>query len=177
VADHPAGRRTLDEHAEALKRLAELDPGLTYETGRPGLSVAQTDSTTSPHLPAIRAAVEAWNRGDWDAALSINGPNAPEIDASGDRGEWSGVARGRGAVIRMWTALTDSWDSVRYEIDRTIGDGDQVVTCLTGHFAGRDGIEATVHIYWAWIFEDGWLVRLVARNELVGALEAARLTE
>jgi hypothetical protein len=177
MADHPAGGRIVDEHADALKRLAGFDPDLTYEAGRPGLSAVQTDSKASPHLPAIRAAVEAWNRGDWDAALSIGGPNAAEFDASEDRGEWSGVARGRGSVIRMWTAVTDSWDSVRYEIDRFIGDGDEVVTCLTGHFAGRDGIEATVHIYWAWIFEDGWLVRLVTRNEFAKALEAAGLTE
>jgi SnoaL-like domain len=177
MADHPAGGRIVDEHADALKRLAGFDPDLTYEAGRPGLSAVQTDSKASPHVPAIRAAVEAWNRGDWDAALSIGGPNAAEFDASEDRGEWSGVARGRGSVIRMWTAVTDSWDSVRYEIDRFIGDGDEVVTCLTGHFAGRDGIEATVHIYWAWIFEDGWLVRLVTRNELADALEATGLTE
>jgi len=177
MADHPAGGRIVDEHADALKRLAGFDPDLTYEAGRPGLSAVQTDSKASPHVPAIRAAVEAWNRGDWDAALSIGGPNAAEFDASEDRGEWSGVARGRGSVIRMWTAVTDSWDSVRYEIDRFIGDGDEVVTCLTGHFAGRDGIEATVHIYWAWIFEDGWLVRLVTRNEFADALEAAGLTE
>lgn len=109
--------------------------------------------------------------------MSINGPLRPEIDASGDRGEWSGLARGKGEVIRMWNALTGSWESVRYDLDRFIGEGDQVVTCMTGHFAGRDGIEATVHVYWAWIFEDEWLVRIVARNELADALEAAGLTE
>ena len=109
--------------------------------------------------------------------MSINGPHTPEVDASGDRGEWSGVARGKGQVIRMWTALTEPWESVRYEVERFIGDGDRVVTCLNGHFAGRDGIEATVRVYFAWIFEDGWLLRLVVRNELADALEAAGLTE
>jgi len=132
---------------------------------------------TSPHVPAIRNAVEAWNRGDWAAAMSINGPKPPEIDASGDRGEWSGRACGKGPVRRMWTALTEPWESVHYEVNRVIGDGDHVVTCMTGHFAGRDSIAATVHVYWAWIFEEGWLVRIVARNELADALEAAGLTE
>jgi hypothetical protein len=131
----------------------------------------------SPHVAAIRESLEAWNRGDWDAAISINGPNPPEIDASRDRGEWSGVARGKGPVFRMWNALTEPWGSVRYEIDRFIGDGDQIVTPIVGHFAGRDGIGATVHVYFAWIFEDGWLVRIVGRNDLADALEAAGLTE
>jgi len=66
---------------------------------------------------------------------------------------------------------------VRYELERSVGDGDEVVTCIAGHFAGRDGIEVTVHIYFAWIFEDGWLVRLFVRNELADALTAAGLSD
>ena len=56
---------------------------------------AALPDSPSPHVPAIRDSLAASNRGEWDAAMRINGPMPPEIDTSGDRGEWSGIARGQ----------------------------------------------------------------------------------
>ena len=128
------------------------------------------------NVEKVQAAIEAWNRGDWDAALSNTAPDF-ELDNSSNLAEWRGVHRGRNEVRRLWQSFVEPWQSVRFEIDEFIEAGDQVVTRQTAHFVGRDGIEATTRTAWCWTFRDGKLTRLLASNELGEALEAAGLSE
>jgi ketosteroid isomerase-like protein len=127
------------------------------------------------NVERVRAAIEAWNRGDLDAALTVAAPDL-EVDTSSTVGEWRGVHRGRDAARRLWqTFFVDPWESVRVEIDEVIEADDHVVTRQTGHFVGRDGIEVTNRTAWCWTFRDGELSRLLVSNELDEALEAAGL--
>ena len=48
------------------------------------------------NVEMIRAAMEAWNRGDWDEALKDAAPGF-ELDNSSSAGEWRGVAQRPGS--------------------------------------------------------------------------------
>jgi hypothetical protein len=45
------------------------------------------------------------------------------------------------------------------------------------YLRGRDGIEVRARTNWAWQFEDGWLVRFFAFNEIDDGLGAVGLSE
>ena len=129
------------------------------------------------NVEAVRAAIDAWNRGDWDEALKDGAPDV-ELDNSSAMGEWRGVHKGPDEVKRMWRKFVEPWESVRIEIDEFIDAGEHVVTRQTGRFTGRDGIQVETHdTGWCWTFRDGVVTRVFASNEFDEALEAAGLRE
>jgi ketosteroid isomerase-like protein len=131
------------------------------------------------NVEKVRAAIEAWNRGDWEEALKDAAPDFV-VDNSTNFGEWRGVHRGPEQVKRMWQKFTEPWESVHIEIDEIIEAGEGVLlTRQTARFVGRDGIElpGPVRSGWLWTFRDGAAVRLDAFNNLDEALEAAGLSE
>ena len=130
------------------------------------------------NVEIIRAAMEAWNRGDLDGALKDAAPDMV-LDNSMNLGEWSGVHEGADQVRRMWQAFTENWESVRIEIHEFIEVDEAVVlTRQKAHFVGRDGIElpGPTRSGWVWTLHEGMLVRLTAYNDLDEALEAVGLS-
>jgi len=127
----------------------------------------------------IRAAMEAWNRADWDEALKDAAPGF-EVDNSSSAGEWRGVHKGRDQAKRMWEAFLEPWESVRIEVSEFIEANEGVVvTRQKAHFVGRDGIElpGPTRSGWVWTIRDGKLAYLVIYNDLDEAFEAAGLSE
>jgi ketosteroid isomerase-like protein len=131
------------------------------------------------NVEMISAAMDAWNRGDWDEALKDAAPDFV-LDNSMNKGEWRGVHRGPDEVKRAWHTLTEPWQSVRIEISEFIEAGrGVVVTRQAGRFIGRDGIElpGPARSGWLWRIRDGKLVYVATYNDLDDALEAAGLRE
>ena len=128
------------------------------------------------NVEVVRAAWDAWNRGDWDEWRSYLSPDF-ELDGSSTLGEWRGVHRGLDQVERAMQQFKEPWKSVRIEIDELIDAGEYVVTRTTGHFLGRDGMEVQAGGAWCWSFRDGVVIRGLFSNEFDDALEAAGLTE
>ena len=96
------------------------------------------------NVEMIRAAMEAWNRGDWEEALKDADPGFV-VDNSMNLGEWRGFHRGTDQVKRMWQKFTEPWETVHIEIDEFIEVGEGVLlTRQTARFVGRDGIELPV---------------------------------
>ncbi len=127
------------------------------------------------NVEIISAAMDAWNRGDWDEALKDAAPDFV-LDNSMNLGEWRGVHRGSDQVKRAWQVLTEPWQSVRIDITEFIEAGEDVlVTRQTGLFVGRDGIElpGPFRSGWLWKIRDGKLVYVATYNDLDEALEAA----
>jgi len=127
----------------------------------------------------IRAAMEAWNRRDWDEALKDAAPDFV-LDNSMSAGEWRGVHRGPDEVKRTWGMLTEPWQSVRIEVIEFIEAKEGVVvTRQKARFVGRDGIElpGPTRSGWLWTIRDGKLASLATYNDLDEALEAAGLSE
>jgi ketosteroid isomerase-like protein len=131
------------------------------------------------NVEMIRAAMEAWNRGDWDEALKDTAPDFV-LDNSMNSGDWRGIHRGADEVKRAWGLLTEAWQSVRIEVSEfTEADEGVVLTRQRAHFVGRDGIElpGPTRSGWLWAIRDGKIVHLTTYNDLDDALEAARLRE
>ena len=131
------------------------------------------------NVEMIRAAMDAWNRGDWDETLKDAAPDF-EVDNSSSAGEWRGIHRGTDQAKRMWEAFLEPWESVHIEVSEFIeADEGVVVTRQKAHFVGRDGIElpGPTRSGWLWTIRDGKLAHLVVYNDLDEALEAAGLRE
>jgi ketosteroid isomerase-like protein len=128
------------------------------------------------NVAIVRAAIEAWSRGDWDAWFKNVAPDI-EFDSTRDLGEWRGVYTTRDGVMRLWKRFAETWESVRIEVEQLIDAGDQVVSRQTGTLTGRDGIEVTVRSYFLWRLRDGAITHLVSYREFEAALEAAGLSE
>ena len=123
----------------------------------------------------IRSGVDAFNRGDWDAAFEYFAPDF-ELDNSRDLGEWRGVHRSADEVKRMWATFTAPWESWRMQIDEIIEAGEHLVTRQTMFIRGRDGIELTARNNFLWTIRDGAVTKLVSYPEVGDALEAAGLS-
>ena len=131
------------------------------------------------NVEMIRAAMEAWNRRDWDEALKDAAPDFV-LDNSMNAGERRGVHRGPDEVKRSWGMLTEAWQSVRIEVIEFIEAKEGVVvTRQKAHFVGRDGIElpGPIRSGWLWTIRDGKLAYLTTYNDVDEALEAAGLSE
>ena len=132
--------------------------------------------TSEDHIESLRSMVDAFNRGDWDAAREHWAPEI-EFDNSSIRAEWRGVYRGRDEVLRLWLTVTEVWESFRGEIEEFIpAPPDAVVTRQTAHLVGRDGIEVTARTCSVFQFRNGVVVRWLFFNELDDALAAAGLS-
>ncbi len=127
----------------------------------------------------IRAAIDAWNRGDWDESLKDAAPDFV-LDNSMNMGEWRGVHEGPEQVKQAWATFTEPWQSVRLEVSEFIeADGGVVVTRQKAHFVGRGGIElpGPVRSGWLWRIRGGEIAYVATYNDLDEALEAAGLSE
>jgi ketosteroid isomerase-like protein len=127
------------------------------------------------NVEIVRAAVDAWNRGDWDAVLK-DAATSFEFDFS------RSVGPGRGIYsvdqMRMYfDEVTEPWESLHLEPDEFIEAGEHVVMPNTLHAQGRDGIELQARSAWLWTIHDGTVARLCFYQERQEALEAVGLSE
>jgi ketosteroid isomerase-like protein len=127
------------------------------------------------NVEIIRAVVAAFNRGDWDAALSYAAPNL-RWDTSRDLNEWRGVYETPEGVKRALEGFYGMWESWQGEIEEFVHVGDHVVvTRQTGYLRGRDGIEVTARTSAVLKVRDGVVTEWTHYTELKEALEAAGL--
>jgi len=121
----------------------------------------------------VRAALDAYNRGDVEAMLKYAAPDC-ELDWSRSIGPQRGLYR-LDQIGQM--NIGESFESVRTEPEELIDAGDHVITPLVGYFRGRDGIEVTARFTYLWTLRDGAVVRVALYQERGQALEAAGLRE
>ena len=127
------------------------------------------------NVEIIRAAIDAINRGDWEAVLKDADPDF-EFDLSRAVGPVQGVFKldqTRGLLEEFF----GMWEAVRWEIDELREVGDHVAASTTNYLRGRDGIEVTARTPWVWTFRDGSIVRQCVYQEWQEALEAVGLSE
>ena len=127
------------------------------------------------NVEIVRASIDAWNRGDWDAALKDAAPSF-EFDFSRSVGPGRAVYS-LDQMRRYFDEFVQAWESLRLEVDEFIEAGEQVVTPLTSHHRGRDGIELQARLALVWTFRDGVLTHLTFYQERQEALAAAGLSE
>jgi len=127
------------------------------------------------NVEIVRAAVDAWNRGDWDAALKDGAPSF-EFDFSRSVGPRRGVYS-LDQMRGFFHEFVESWESNRIEADEFIEAGEHVVTPNTLYVRGRDGIEVQARAAWVWTLREGRITRLCFYQERQEALEAVGLFE
>jgi ketosteroid isomerase-like protein len=127
------------------------------------------------NVEIVKAAIDAVNRGDWDAAFQDAAPGF-EQDFSRALGPWRGVF-GLDQVQRIWEEFAASWESFRIEPHEFIEVGDHVVVPGTGHMVGRDGIEVEARLTPVWTIRNGAIERVTMYQERQDALEALGLSE
>ena len=123
----------------------------------------------------VRAAIDAYNRGDVDAAFKDVIP-----DFEYDQTRAVGIDRGVFNLEQFRSLLTtfaNSWESFTIGADELIDAGDDVVMPFTNVARGRDGIEVQARGVWVWTIRDGSIVRACLYQERHQALEAAGLSE
>src|SRR3954465_12015993 len=129
---------------------------------------------TGENVETIRAALAALTRGDLDAALKDMSPEF-EFDFSRSVGTVPGVY-GLDEMPGFWNNFAEAWESVRMEAEEFIEAGDQVVTPITTHARGRQGVEVQARGAWVWTFRGGSIARICFYQELQEAFEAAGLS-
>ena len=127
------------------------------------------------NVEIVRAAIEAYNRGDVDAAFKDVGPEF-EFDQTRAVGLDRGVFNLE-QFRNLLTTFADSWESVTLGADELIDAGDDVVMPFTNVARGRDGIEVQARGVWVWTIRGGSIVRACLYQERQEALEAAGLSE
>jgi ketosteroid isomerase-like protein len=127
------------------------------------------------NVEIITAAIDAWNREDWDAALKDLAPDA-ELDFSRAIGPRHGVYR-RDQLQEFWADFTELWESARIEPQEFIQAGEQVVVPWTLHTLGREGIEVQARPCFVWTIRDGTVVHVCMYQERREALQAVGLSE
>jgi ketosteroid isomerase-like protein len=127
------------------------------------------------NVEIVRATIDAWNRGDWDATLKDATPSF-EFDFSRAMGPGRGVYR-LDQLGEYFRQFTEAWESLRLEADEIIEAGEQVVTPNTLYARGRDGIELQAHSAWVWTIRDGKVAHLCFYQGRQEALEAVGLSE
>ena len=127
------------------------------------------------NVELVKAAIEAWNREDWDTALQNAAPGC-ELDMSRAVGPVSGVLD----LAQLRLVLVDfaeHFESARVEPHEFIEAGDLVVVPWTLHVRGRGGIEAASRVAIVWTIRDGAIERMSMYQERQEALEAVGLSE
>jgi ketosteroid isomerase-like protein len=127
------------------------------------------------NVEVIRAAVAAFNRGDWEAALADLAPDF-EFDFTRAVGPVHGVFK-LDQIRGFLDEFFGQWESVRFEIDELIPVGEEVVVRFDNTHRGRDGIEVRVRPSGVWTFRNGTIIRACLFQELDEAKKAAGLPD
>ena len=127
------------------------------------------------NVEMVKAAIDAINREDWDAAFKDAAPGF-ELDFSRAVGPYRGVYR-LDQARRFVKDFNATFESVRWEADQLMDAGEHVVLLGTIYYRGRDGIETTASVKQVWTFREGAAERFVMYQERQEALDAAGLSE
>jgi ketosteroid isomerase-like protein len=127
------------------------------------------------NVEIIKAAIDAFNRQDWDAFLENAAPGA-ELDFSRAEGPFSGVFK-LDQLRPEFEDFSQYWESVSIELHESIETGGQVIAPMTMHARGREGVEVAASPTYVCTIRDGAIQRIVMYQEREDALEAVGLSE
>ena len=129
------------------------------------------------NVEAVHQVVDAWNRRDFDAAISVAHEDA-EIHFIGGFADLIGEEYdGREGILRFWRDMLETIGG-QVAVETTIDAGEQVVIITTVEGTGAEsGVPVTLRFGQVWSFRDTKAIRLDLYYEPSEALEAAGLRE
>ncbi|MGH2991115.1 MAG: nuclear transport factor 2 family protein [Solirubrobacterales bacterium] len=129
------------------------------------------------NLEIVRELNDAFNRGDYAAALSALAPDVEWYVPPGiSIGEE--VFRGHDAIQRGFALWLDAWETYQFEPTEILDHGDHVVVAGTQLGRGRgSGVEVNLQTFHVFTLRNGKVIRLRNFDDRVAALDAAGLSE
>jgi ketosteroid isomerase-like protein len=125
----------------------------------------------------VRRTVEAFNRGDLQAALDEFAPDAV-WDWSNSHGFDAGLYRGHDDIRGFWQRFLGAFDEMRFDLRDVVEVEDGVLIAENiGYVQGREGIEAQARSAWLIITSGGQITSLTMYQTKQEALEAVGLRE
>jgi ketosteroid isomerase-like protein len=129
------------------------------------------------NVEIVRRMYDAWNRGDFEAALSYIHPDVEWSDPPDNPGArtWRGHEGVQGAL----TAWMGAWEDYRYELRELINCGDDRVL-VAGWQTGRgkgSGVEISEENFSVFSVSEGKVVKQRMFRHRAEALQAAGLRE
>jgi ketosteroid isomerase-like protein len=127
------------------------------------------------NVEIVRRCSEAFNRGDYEAALEALDP-AIEYDL---RHFPDGrVYHGRDGIREAFRIWLGTWDDYRQEQEEFIDAGDEVIVCVREYGRGKgSGLELSRPTFGVWTLARGLAVRIRFYGTRAQALEAVGLRE
>lgn len=123
-------------------------------------------------MEIVRRLIEAWNRGDYAAALDSLDPEI-EVDVTYGA-DFDGTYRGHAGVTEMLEAFWVGFEGPGIEIEEAMPAGGAVVVGVRFYGRGkRSGIEIDAPAWHAWRLREGKAVRWQLFRTKQEALEAA----
>jgi len=137
-------------------------------------AMRDTSQVSQADIEALRAGYEAFNRGDWEAALQGAHPDL-ELKTA-DRVTNPGTYRGSDEVRRFFEDLFEPFEQVLTEPEQFFERGDRIAVFVRVRSRPR-GSSAVVEnrIGHVWTMRDGKVARLEIHPERQKALEAIGL--
>jgi ketosteroid isomerase-like protein len=122
------------------------------------------------NVEIVRRCCEAFNRGDYDAALdALDSTIEYDLTHFPD----GRVYHGRGGVREAFRIWLGAWDDYRQEQEEFIDAGDEVVVCVREHGRGKgSGLALARATFGVWTLHDGRAVRIRFYGTRAQALEA-----
>jgi ketosteroid isomerase-like protein len=128
------------------------------------------------NVEIVRAANDAWNRGNIDAMFALLAPEF-EWHTAGEFPGLDPVYRGPEGWRKFDHDFREAWDSLQVLIDEFHQVNDKVVALATFHARGREGIELRRPIAWVTTIRDRRAVRGDVYADWDQAIEAAGVRE
>jgi ketosteroid isomerase-like protein len=143
------------------------DPGPARDTDR---------VVPEEKVEIVRRLIEAWDRGDYSAALDLIDPDI-EVNVA-YRADLDGTYRGHAGLTEMMGAFWAEFEGPRIEIEEAERAGGAVVVGVRFYGRGkRSGVEIDAPAWHAWRLRGGKAVRWQLFRTKQEALEAAGLSK
>ncbi len=92
---------------------------------------------TSTNFETLSRAIEAWNRGDLEAALEAIDPEVTWGTAN-IFPDATGTFRGHEGVREFWRLFREPWEEIRLDVERFVEIGEKIVLKARFSATGRD---------------------------------------
>ena len=127
------------------------------------------------HVEIVRASLEAWNGGDWDASMEHYHPEIEWRAGLPDTSRTTFI--GHDGVREFWRIWSEIWTSIVMLPDEFVEIGDDVVVAIRFRAAARQGLELDQSIAMVFTLRDGLVIRFRTYSNMDQALAAVEESE
>jgi ketosteroid isomerase-like protein len=124
------------------------------------------------NVELVRAAWDAYSRGDYDRIAGFHDPHIVVVTLE------EGALFGNNAVLANYERWNEAWEGAETTLEEVIGLGDRVFVAARFHARGRaSGVEVETRLYEVYTVRDSKVLRIDEYATRDEALEAAGLRE